>query len=283
MEDEEYHRTKRWSSSIFKKHLIEHPIRAIQELNKTEEDREDDEKKKALRTGKIFHMLLLEPEKFDQLATVAPKLDRRKTEDKAKWAAFQSSIPPGGFLLDQEELEQFKAMRAACDSQPFWHPSVKANFGYVYEVPGFAMYNGNLPLKIKPDVRSTACPLMLDLKSCDDVLDFPSGIDNHNYMVQAAYYCIVAELIDGSPHFDWRWLAVSKRAPFEAVEWRAPISGDCGLIAWKHFLRMEMDELSKRIADKDFPKFPAVLEYEPKPYMNPERQITGGFRPWQTK
>jgi hypothetical protein len=283
MSDEEYHKLKRWSSTMFKAHCTEHPYRAVQQMYRTQEEREDEEEKKSLRDGKIFHMSILEPEKFEELAIIVPKVDRRTKEGKAEWASFQAGIPQGAFLLNQEEKDQFDGMRESVERFGVWNPEVRRVFQMVNEVPGFATWNGNLPLKIKPDVRAKGCPLMLDFKTCADSLDFSSSIDSFNYMIQASYYCIVAEIIDQIPYHDWRWIAVSKKKPYEVIEWTAPVAGDGGLVAWKSYLKYELDAISQKIAEGSFPTLPLCCHYDPKPYMTPQRQITGGHRPWEQK
>lgn len=281
IEDDDYHKIKRLSSSIFKKHLFEHPLRAYQEFTK---EKDPEEKvKDSLRIGKLIHMLVLEPEKFDRTIIIEPKLDKRTTIGKEEYAKWKATIKPGQQIIDQDDFVMLSEMKQAIHSKEFWSPQVRQNFDFAYETSGFAVYRDIIPLKIRPDIFSRICPLMMDIKSCEDVLSFDDSIVKQHYMVQAAFYCIVYELITGTPCWDWRWIALSKKKPFETMLWTAPLKGDGNLHDWKIYLQLELDEMCERIKDGEIPTLPEFQEYKPKPYMTPIKQITGGYRPWETK
>lgn len=67
--------------------------------------------------GQALHTRVLEPEKFDGLYLVAPKVDRRTKAGKQEWAAFEERAS-GRFLLDAGEHELIEATACSVERHP---------------------------------------------------------------------------------------------------------------------------------------------------------------------
>ena len=59
----------------------------------------------AMRIGTAVHCAVLEPERFEAIATVSPDVDRRTKDGKATYAAWQASLPKDALVLDTDEWD----------------------------------------------------------------------------------------------------------------------------------------------------------------------------------
>lgn len=67
----------------------------------------------ALRIGSALHCAVLEPMRFEAVATVAPAVDRRTKEGKATYAAWQAALPADAMVLDADEFETVRQASSA--------------------------------------------------------------------------------------------------------------------------------------------------------------------------
>lgn len=67
----------------------------------------------ALRIGSALHCAVLEPMRFEAVATVAPAVDRRTKEGKATYAAWQTALPADAMVLDADEFETVRQASSA--------------------------------------------------------------------------------------------------------------------------------------------------------------------------
>ena len=90
----------------------------------------------------------------------------------------------------------------------------------VAEVSGIANDFLGVNARIKPDYRTDAH--IVDVKTCSDAraTGFIRSVMTYEYCVQAAYYCDVAESIDGKKR-DFYWVAVEKDAPYAVAVYKA--------------------------------------------------------------
>lgn len=72
---------------------------------------------KDLAFGQAFHVLVLEPERFVQRYAVPPKVDRRFTEGKKTWAAFEAANQ-GKLLITKDEFDAMMLMRESVNRHP---------------------------------------------------------------------------------------------------------------------------------------------------------------------
>lgn len=73
----------------------------------------------ALRIGTALHCAVLEPMRFEAIATVAPDVDRRTKDGKATYAAWQASLPPNAMVLDADEFAIVRDASTALLSSQF--------------------------------------------------------------------------------------------------------------------------------------------------------------------
>jgi exodeoxyribonuclease VIII len=73
----------------------------------------------ALRIGSALHCAVLEPMRFEAVATVAPAVDRRTKEGKATYAAWQAALPADAMVLDADEFETVRQASAALLASKF--------------------------------------------------------------------------------------------------------------------------------------------------------------------
>ena len=67
----------------------------------------------ALRIGSALHCAVLEPMRFEAVATVAPAVDRRTKEGKATYAAWQAALPADAMVLDADEYDTVRQASTA--------------------------------------------------------------------------------------------------------------------------------------------------------------------------
>lgn len=67
----------------------------------------------ALRIGSALHCAVLEPMRFEAVATVAPAVDRRTKDGKATYAAWQAALPADAMVLDADEFETVRQASSA--------------------------------------------------------------------------------------------------------------------------------------------------------------------------
>jgi hypothetical protein len=74
----------------------------------------------AMDFGRLVHLAILEPERFDADVAVPPKVDRRTKAGKTAWAQFQASHPEAE-LVGEDTYEKIVAMR----NSAFSHSSAR--------------------------------------------------------------------------------------------------------------------------------------------------------------
>lgn len=206
MDIETYRNTSGLNYSLAKE-LTRSPAHYLAALNAPEE-----EETPALRLGRLVHLAALQPKEYDRTIRVAPKVDRRTSQGKETWAAFQSSLQPGEEAITQQEGEHVLSIsaRAADALQDLF----SINRGSVaFEQPLFATVN-DVRIKGRPDIvitREDGTKVVADLKTTNDasVKSFTKDIANYKYYLQAAWY---TRLVGAS---DFVFVAVEKEAPFE--------------------------------------------------------------------
>ena len=205
MPDEIYHERPELSSSQLRK-FMKSPYSYIKSLER------HDEPTDAMRFGSAAHLALLQPDEFGNQVIVAPQCDRRTKEGKAIWETFQASVKPGTLILKEVEWKQASQMANEIRGSREFAPWV-ADHRHV-EIAGFATIDG-IECRIKPDMLGKGW--MLDYKtttSCSAAA-FNHSVMSFGYVVQAAFYCIVAEAIDGEPMTEFYFIAQEKAAPYE--------------------------------------------------------------------
>lgn len=187
--------------------------------------REDRRETPALRTGRLLHSAILEP---DSLAlAIGPDCGKKSKEDKATWADFNAKNV-GCEIVTTDEAEQIRRMRDAV----YTHAAARRLLFApgVAEVSGwwFNQTTGEL-CRCRPDyLRQNG--IVVDLKTTDDAgPDFKRSCANYFYHKQAAFYMDGVAAITGEAPAGFVLLAVEKSPPYAVACYQlAPVDIELG-------------------------------------------------------
>lgn len=183
----------------------------------------------AMVFGTVFHMAILEPQKYDKLVVVMPNFDRRTKVGKAEYAAFQEMMKdnPDKIAISESDRDCIARMREAVDNEPeakkwltgglteCWIDWVDGDYGF--ECVAKVDY-------LRPDA-------IIDLKSCRDASmpEFSREIGNKRYHVQGAMYIDGVYTAMKSEARDFIMIAVEKTPPYSVACYSLhPIDVDTG-------------------------------------------------------
>jgi hypothetical protein len=150
----------------------------------------------ALRFGKMFHMAILEPEKFKELyiPNTLGKLDLRKTENKIKKQQFEEENA-GKIII---EVDEHKALTGMQDSF-YNHPYAKnlISNGHAELACFWKDADTGILCKCKLDYFTPQLDIVTDLKTTEDASQFAKSAAKYDYHFQNAWYLDAAR-----NHFD---------------------------------------------------------------------------------
>jgi len=163
--------------------------------------------------GRAIHAAVLEPEVFETLYKVAPALNKN-TKKYKEWVA---ELEDGEQAIDLALFKKSQAIKAKLmfdnelsDYLTAGHP----------EVAAFCVDpNSGIHIKAKFDYYIPDRDLIVDLKTTSKKINskaFEYGFIDYNYIVQAAYYTHIAEVITGRTH-TFAFLSVEIDPPHEAI------------------------------------------------------------------
>lgn len=158
--------------------------------------------------GTLVHEAILEPELWAARRRPSAKLDRRTKEGKAlaEWQEAQEQSLGLKFVPEYN----YAKVCAIADSIRSSLGATSILTGGVAESSGFGEYNEQ-PVKIRCDYMTDE--VIVDLKTTTDAREFERSVFTYGYDIQAAFYCAVAEAIDGKKR-KFVWLVVEKDAPY---------------------------------------------------------------------
>ncbi len=166
----------------------------------------------ALRWGRMFHSLVLQPDVFDaQYAVLEEKIDRRTNIGKAAWEEWQEANP-GKQAVDRPVMSELRAMRDSI----FSHSRAGAAITGRMEVSAFWPLNGGEhQCKCRPDCVNVN-GILVDLKTCQDARpeEFSRDCWKYRYHVQAAYYLDGWEEATGEKPSKFLFVAIEKKPPY---------------------------------------------------------------------
>lgn len=147
------------------------------------EDKEPENDTDALIFGNAVHTFILEPEKYEHTFLVVPKVDRRTSEGKAKYARLTANL--GDKKIITEELhEQVIKISESINKHPFAKDLI-SNAQYEKSIYWNDPETGIL-CKCRPDIwrNNSVC----DLKTTNDASQsaFQRSIYGYGYHIQAA-------------------------------------------------------------------------------------------------
>lgn len=148
---------------------------------------------KSLIDGRLFHMAILEPEKYEKL-----KFSKYKTRCKThkdQQAQMTDRLYTQTEKEDSEKLQQAFAVNKKAVSK------LKSSKS---EVPGVGLIEG-LPFRAKADCINSEGKI-IDLKTCQFIGQFPEDAERFGYDMQVFIYC---EIFGIKPR-DFEFIAISK-------------------------------------------------------------------------
>jgi len=141
--------------------------------------------------GSALHALVLEPEKFKNLFTVAPELDRRTADGKMEWTTIvQLAEANGTEIITSEIYDKARKMRDALHAHPITKELLFSDKGAMNE---YSYYWTDpvtgVKCKAKAD-RVTSSGLIIDVKTAASVNpeELSKDMFNYRYHVQDAWY-----------------------------------------------------------------------------------------------
>jgi len=164
------------------------------------------------------HTAILEPRRFLDNFIVAPKVDRRTTEGKMTWAAFQEEAA-GRIVCTDEEAEVVAGVANAMLAHPL--ASTLLQGGIAEHSLYWVDEETGLECKTRPDYINE--DQLIDAKTSMDASyrKFRSQIDNYEYFIQAAFQCEGFRAAFKKPVADYIWLAAETDDPYAIALYRA--------------------------------------------------------------
>jgi len=165
------------------------------------------------RFGRLFHMFVLEPERFHKEVIVCPdeRQDRRKKENKQWWAKVKEN---GAEVIKEKELEKVIAMADAFQALP----EIQSMKGARHELSVFANgFRKNIDAKCRIDMEKDG--VIVDIKTTREggasEWEFMRTSRQFKYSWQEANYRDIAAKA-GLGIKRWYWAVIEKEPPFEA-------------------------------------------------------------------
>ena len=156
----------------------------------------DNDKTGVIDLGTAFHVMVLEPGKFDDLYVVEPQLDRRTKEGKALAAEFELASQ-GKTILTALEFKKLSLMRGSLMAHPIAKQLLLNQTGT--EISIFAEDEDGELLKIRIDLESeiNGVTFVVDLKSIDKISNIPQAINERGYDISRSHYRETYKLYHG--------------------------------------------------------------------------------------
>lgn len=172
----------------------------------------------AMQFGTLAHAFILMPGDAEARYRAKSEVDGRTKEGKAvrEWEANLSAKQGVKFV----SASDYNAAVSIASAVRTHLGACEILAGGVAEVSGVANDFLGVNARIKPDYRTDAH--IVDVKTCADARasGFIRSVMYYEYCVQAAYYCDVAEAIDGKKRAFY-WVAVEKDAPYAVAVYKA--------------------------------------------------------------
>ena len=158
-------------------------------------------------TGTALHSAVLEPEKFAIEYVKRPEFGRTAQEKASKELHEATMADSGKIILDADDYDQVTTMRESILA----HPVAAHLLGLpgVSEASIFFEIDG-IRCKARPDRLVTDEPIILDVKTTDDVDKFELSAEDYRYHVQDAHYSEAALQLTGKQH-RFIFIVVGKR------------------------------------------------------------------------
>ena len=215
----------------------------------------------ALRIGSLVHGLVLEPNLVPTLYWFAPmKVDRRTKEGKALWASWQEQCGPDRQLIAADEYADACALADSVRTHKAANDLLSAN-GHA-EATIITELDG-VKVKGRLDRYSLAGDI-IDLKTCDDLDDFPWTIEARGYYRQLAWYRSLLRA-DGLAYRACYLIAVEKEEPLRCEVYRI---GDAALNVGEKQNQSTLKDLVSSLHTGTWPGGrPDIIDVAPSPKL----------------
>ena len=175
---------------------------------KTIDQKEARKQREKYMMGRALHMLVLEPEKFEQtFYCMTEEVNLVTKAGKEVYA--QAEIEANGrLILRAGGWEEVKAMAQSVLAHPIWNKMKK---GLVEQS---IFWNGGLystPLRARPDIFTKE--IIVDLKTTESITGFNNSMSRYGYHRQAAMQIDSLKETDGHERL-FAFFVVEKKAPF---------------------------------------------------------------------
>jgi len=157
----------------------------------------------AMKLGTMMHYAVLEPDKFLDLYTVAPTVNKRTKAGRDELAEIESS---GKTPLAKDVYDDAITLAHRVNSGHIGRYIKNAEF----ETSWFADHDFGVRVKGRLDAWLPEKNIIVDLKTCQSASpwEFGKQVRERRYDAQAAFYCDLVAKITGQQVSGYLWLAV---------------------------------------------------------------------------
>lgn len=166
----------------------------------------------ALRIGRLFHALILEPDTVK--IAVAPACDKRTKNGKSIWERFCADNE-GAEIVSGEESDILYGMKANVQRHPAANALLHSAGGWAEHSAYWTDPQSGILCRCRPDFYRPD-GIIVDLKTTEDASPdaFARSVAKYRYHVQAAFYSDGVATVTGDFINGFAFIAVEKSAPF---------------------------------------------------------------------
>lgn len=155
----------------------------------------------AMEFGTLFHAIILEPDKFNELVVTEDSFMEKHPEAVSEgqpnrrlkvYQEWKKLIDPDKILLDIDKSKLLSKMLEAVKNHDLVVEFL--NEDYIAEKPIFFEYHG-VPCKAKPDYvwEGEDIDIIIDFKTIENALDAERAVTQREYYRQAAFYSLAQQ------------------------------------------------------------------------------------------
>lgn len=145
----------------------------------------------AMEIGKAFHLLVLEPHKFDNEVAIMPELNLRTNDGKAQKESFLQENE-GKIIIAKDDYDLFKYMVNNLQQFPYYDAFFNSNDKEIEKEIYFEYRD--LPCRAKLDLIEHNNGMIIDLKTINSC-ERAENVVKYDYSRQAAWYKLALESI----------------------------------------------------------------------------------------
>lgn len=243
--DDDYHSSKDYISSTGVRHLLRSP----KYFHAVAMEKIEIEETEAMRFGKIAHLAILEPSKFQEKYMIIPDFGAmQSSKNRAARDAWIESQKPGSVFCTQIQMDRLQMMIESLLSHPVATQLIKDG---VAEASGyFKDQETGLLCRIRPDYLKHDLSVMIDFKTTRDASfkAFQREIWNYRYDVQLAFYRMGVEAIHGRLPETSCFIAIEKEPPFDIAVYAVDdFLLEKGMLDVKKALGLCLDSLQRNV------------------------------------